>query len=431
MQKNTVSLFNGNWMFAENGQNVLMPHLLQILKGNNLKDVSSLNSTEVLFNSISNNFASNNQKLGNQNQIAVISMHHPIFKYDQMCGPKGTQSVMNLMEEWKNDNDIIGVVFDVNSPGGQASGNSEFAHYINSYPKPTVTFTKDIVGSAAYYFASATDYIIASEFADFIGSVGTMYYSVNMEGVIRKSGATINELYSDLSPEKNAQSRALKEGDAKPLINKFLNPSAEQFHADVLSFRPNITSLALKGDIFSPKEALEQGLIDSLGTMQDAFNKIIELSDSQQKPTNNLNTMNTTERTNVQAVLGLDAPLASTENGSYLNDEQLDAMESHLADSATALATAESATQDAQDALAQEQQTVTDLGTSLNALAVSAGIEAQATTAETITALQNRIAELSQEPSATHTTVVKKQNNNEAIPEYVDLECSIYTAHKN
>lgn len=357
MQKNTFSLFNGNWMFAQNGHNVLIPHLLQILKGKSVEEFSALNSTAFNFNSLNNKDLISASKLEDQQQVVVVSMHHPIFKYDQTCGPKGTQSVMDMMETWKNDSNIVGILFDVNSPGGQASGNSEFANYIKSYPKPTVTFTKDIIGSAAYYFASATDYIIASPYSDFIGSVGSMHYSVNMQGVIEKAGGTINEIYSELSPEKNIQSRALKEGDKQPLLNKVLNPKAQEFHNDVLKFRPQVTSQALKGDVFNPTEALEQGLIDALGTKEDAISKVLELADTNPNSNSNLNNnMNTKERPNVQAVLELDGPMASNDNGTYLNDAQLDVIESTLANNAAAVASAQEAQQTAETNLTQEQQ---------------------------------------------------------------------------
>lgn len=318
MEKNTYSLISSDWMFSNSTGNILIPYLLNILKGNEI--TSGLSKTNILVaNSSGITLLNNkNQKTNKTESVAIIKIHHPIFKYDQNCGPSGTQTIISILDEFKSDKDIIGVVIDYNSGGGQSSGTRETALYIHNYPKPIVSYSNDIVGSAAYYMFSAGKYRMLNENADFVGCIGTMAEGVNLKGVIKKQGGEVYEIYSDLSPEKNLQSRKLEEGNDRPYIEKFLNPNAAKFQQDVKSFIPTISEKALLGDIFSPEDALQEGMIDGFGTLQDAINKVYELA--QINNSNSNNKMTSKSLPAIEAVLGLEAPLAITDNGSFLNE---------------------------------------------------------------------------------------------------------------
>ena len=333
-------------MFTDNGKNQLLPFLLSMIDTSEKSVKSSLPETSHYFlfqNGLKSNL--NHSDPISNDTVGVINIHHPIFKYDQECGPKGTQSIMNMMEKWKNESHIKGVVLDVNSSGGQASGTSEFAEYIDNYSKPVVTFTKDIIGSAAYYFASSSDAIIAHKYADFIGCIGSMFYSVNMEGILEKKGAIINEFYADISPDKNKQSRELKNGNERPLIEHILNPSAQQFQDDVKKYRPQISELALKGDIFSPSVALSEGLIDEIGTLESAIDKVFELAKKASNNNGNINKLkiNKMSKLNVpliEAVIGSSFSQGENETGVLLTDQQVLAIENNLAKNNTMISNA-------------------------------------------------------------------------------------------
>lgn len=405
MNKNTFSLLSSNWMFANNGESALYPFLFNIINGVS-QPTGTLQTTEYFFQGVSGmRSGTNPEDLPSLDSVAVLKVHHPIFKYNQFCGPQGTQTMINTLEEWKNETSIKGVVLDLNSPGGQVSGTAEFAEYIANYPKPIVSFTKDLIGSAAYYIASASKSIIAHKHADFIGCIGTMMKSINIEGVLEKKGATIHELYSDLSPEKNKQSRALKNGDPKPLISEILNPMAQQFHNDVKAYRPQVSEKALKGDIFSPASALEEGLIDEIGTLKDAIDKVLELSK------NNKSQKQTTmsqEFTRIQAALGMESAFEMNENGVFINQEQLQTIEDLLDANATAIDGAPEAIETA----------VTEATEPLNArIAELEGQDTEAVTAAIDTALAT--AEVERE-NLTNVEAVEQLSN--LVVEYGQLD---------
>lgn len=405
-------------MFSGDTGNDLIPFLMNIISGQEIKE--TLNTTGFYLSDAKMAFDPFNPNeptasASKEEKVGIIQVHHPIFKYDQFCGPNGTQTIMAILEDWKNDDTVIGVVMDYNSGGGQVSGTREIAKYIFNYEKPIVSYSNDVVGSAAFYMFAAGKYRMVNQFADFLGCIGTMWYSIDVTGVIEKAGGKVNEIYSDLSPEKNIHSRELKNGNARPLIEKILNPDALLFHEDMKMFLPNITEKALKGDIFSPEEAIKEGLADSFGTLQDAVDKVFELSNakksSNQKPNTN---MNTKPLPKLEAVLGLEASLALTDDGSYLNEGQLETIEARLETLETENSTLQTQVSEANTEketavnaitaqLTEATNTATAMETSVDAIMENLGLQVAGTLTEKLTAIDAKSIEVGKADGANPT----------------------------
>jgi protease-4 len=96
-----------------------------------------------------------------------------------------------------------------------------------------------------------------------------------------EKGIKEHTVYSDLSGFKNKAFMDALDGDYSALKSKILNPLAQEFQDYVKS---NRTSLDLKvegiisGETFTAKEALQNGLIDSIGDMNDAIKVVRALS---------------------------------------------------------------------------------------------------------------------------------------------------------
>jgi protease-4 len=406
-------------MFSGDSGNDLLPFLMNIISGKEIKETLNttgfyLSDATMAFNPFNPNEASASSSA--EEKVGIIQVHHPIFKYDQVCGPNGTQTIMSVLEGWRNDASIIGVVMDFNSGGGQVSGTPEIANYIFNYDKPLVSYSNDVVGSAAYYMYAASNYRMLNEFADVVGSIGVMTQGINMKGIIEKQGGKVFEIYSDLSPEKNIASRKLQEGDERYVIEKTLNPLAEKFHSDMKRFLPNISEKALKGDVFSPKEAIQEGLIDSFGTLQNAIDKVFELSNAKKSNNSKSNTnMNTKSLPQVEAVLGLDAPLALNNNGSFLNEEQLETIEASLQTATETSAAIQTQLDDANEnhqtaleavngQLTEATNNATAVEASVDAIMENLGLPVEGSITEKLAALNTKSVVLGKQDGAAPTT---------------------------
>lgn len=398
-------------MITSNGASSMMPQLLSLIKGNSIKEVEA--QLPVVYMEMDGEELTDLPEMNSTSQyINVLSIKTPLFKYDQMCGPSGTRSMTRILKEWEANENVVGVILDIDCPGGQVSGLAEFADFLHNYSKPIVAYTDGLMASAAYYVAAACDHIVANPNADLIGSIGTMLTYVNLDGIIEAEGGVIKDIYATGSTRKNEEHRAMKEGSDALLIKNLLDPSRDKFVADVNLYRPGIDASVFEGAVYAPADALALNLVNELGTLQTAFDKVIALSNAskpKQTLNNNLN-MNTKQLPNVQSVLGLDAPLASTEeNGSYLNFEQLDAIETHIetleASNVSLQEAIDASVLDTsiQDQLVVAQSSVTGMEASIDTLLVSAGLPVEGTIEEKTAALNAKVLEMGSKDGASHT----------------------------
>lgn len=398
-------------MITSNGASSMMPQLLSLIKGNSIKEVEA--QLPVVYMEMDGEELTDLPEMNSTSQyINVLSIKTPLFKYDQMCGPSGTRSMTRILKEWESNENVVGVILDIDCPGGQVSGLAEFADFLHNYSKPLVAYTDGLMASAAYYVAAACDHIVANPNADLIGSIGTMLTYVNLDGILEAEGGVIKDIYATGSTRKNEEHRAMKEGSDALLIKNLLDPSRDKFVADVNLYRPGIDASVFEGAVYAPADALALNLVNELGTLQTAFDKVIALSNAS-KPKQTLNNtlnMNTKQLPNVQAVLGLDAPLASTEeNGSYLNFEQLDAIETHIetleASNVSLQEAIDASVLDTsiQDQLVVAQSSVTGMEASIDTLLVSAGLPVEGTIEEKTIALNAKVLEMGSKDGASHT----------------------------
>jgi protease-4 len=207
--------------------------------------------------------------------IVVCQVLDVIMK-DDYCGSPGTASMKACLETALSISSLAGVILHINSPGGAVSGVPQFSEFLSTIEMPTVAFVEEMACSAGYYIACAADTIIASDRQDQVGSIGVMIQIVDSNGMVEAKGGKVHTVYSTLSPEKNGEFNAMLKGDYKPVQTNLLDPLATRFIETVQSNRPKIDKAAFKGGTYFAENALADsvGLVDSIGTFQDAIQYI-------------------------------------------------------------------------------------------------------------------------------------------------------------
>jgi len=344
--------------------------------------------------------------------VVILSIKTPIQKFSTY-EYLGTKSFVSILDYYKNDPSVAGVVLDIDSGGGQVYGTGEFYDYLRAYPKPIVTYTDGYMCSAAYYLGNAATWIVANKRADAIGSIGAYTTIVDFSGIWEKYGAKVHEFYATASTEKNGDYReVIDNSNYEPYIKNVLDPIVATFHADMLATRPQLNEAVFAGGTWSGEKALEMGLIDETGTLQTAIDKVFSLANLNDNINQNTNKNMSKQLLKVQAVLGLTAALATTDNGSYLNEEQLDLIENRIDALETSEADLQTQLEEAkknpalQTELATATGTIASLETSVDAILVEAGLEATGTVTEKIAALSGKVKEMANKDGANHTTTI-------------------------
>jgi protease-4 len=409
--KNLHSLINGRWFIDKPYGHSLLPSLFSILEGRGLAIKSEEREPDV-FISIKQSItplvaASGFDSGSNQSEyVAVINLKDPIYKYNQECGPSGTKSKMSRMQSYAQDTNCVGVVLDIDSGGGQVSGTPEFYDFIRSFQKPVVSYTDGLMCSAAYYIGSAASYVIANTRADAIGSIGVMIHFVDVSGIYEKQGAKIITEYATQSTEKNKAFEELLKGNPELYIKTELDPIAEDFIKDIQAVRPGVDTSVFKGGTWNAQDSLDKNLIDSIGTLQDAVDKVFELSN-----TDNTNSNKNSANTNpkkvimskttksfpaIQKLIGIEGNGIATistlsgKKGVQLTEAQLETLNNTLVENETAVTAANGKVTTAESRVSALEGT---LNTAVTTAGLDNKVTATTTTEEKITLLSAAVVE--------------------------------------
>jgi ClpP class serine protease len=186
----------------------------------------------------------------------------------QMDGGMSSVGIAQLAEMIQNLDahpNIAGHKFDVNTGGGEAVAGIHLYNTVKDLKKPSVAQVHTCA-SAGYLAMLPVNEIVALSTMSRIGSIGAM---ISMDKkFIDWYKENIDDIYSNLSPEKNDALNSYLNGDKTKLVNS-LDSLVQDFHEKVMKHRrlnPENKKETLKGNTFYSKEAKSRGLIDSIGT---------------------------------------------------------------------------------------------------------------------------------------------------------------------
>lgn len=217
--------------------------------------------------------------------IALIELQGAVMKYDY-CGSVGTKSIAEKINQANANPGVTAIILRIDSPGGSVSGTQELADVILESKKPVVAYADGMMCSAAMWIGSSANYRIASSKTAVIGSIGTMCSWTDWKAYYEKIGVKVHEVYATDSTEKNIQFReangnnAKKENNYEPLIKTWLDPLNGVFTSAIKNALPNADPSVLHGAHYVAEEAMQKGLIDSIGNFKTAIDKALELGGS-------------------------------------------------------------------------------------------------------------------------------------------------------
>lgn len=218
---------------------------------------------------------------GDRSRIAVVYMEGDIMVGESVYPVVGGDVYSREIRKLREDPLVKAVVIRVNSPGGAAFAGEQIAREVEltSKEKPVVVSLGSIAASAGYMIAAPANVIIA-EPATLTGSIGAYLLFPDFEQLGADYG-----IYSDsvvTGPLANLTS-VMKAPSAREqvIFERFLNDVYQQFLQVVEKGRKLPREELAKvadGKIWTGQEAVEIGLADRLGGLQDAIALAQELA---------------------------------------------------------------------------------------------------------------------------------------------------------
>ncbi len=210
------------------------------------------------------------------NTVAIITIDGTIQYDGSTSSPEGLSAKLDIAAA---SPDIKAVVLRVNSGGGTATAGEEMAIYVKDFPKPIVVSSASTNCSAAYEISSQADYIFADE-TSAIGAIGTIMQTTDISQLLDKLGIQIDNISSTESKESSFGVRPLSEEERahyQAMVDQingiFVAKVAEGRHMTVEDVQALATGLPYTGI-----DGVENGLIDAIGTLDDAVAKACELA---------------------------------------------------------------------------------------------------------------------------------------------------------
>jgi len=175
------------------------------------------------------------------------------------------------------DKSVKAVVLRINSPGGAVTTCDIISHEIEAFKKkrdiPVVAELMDVAASGGYYIAVSADKIIAHPMT-VTGSIGVVAYSVNASGLMEKLGVADQTIKSGANKDIGSPLRPMSQ-DEREILQSVINEMYERFLDKITAGRPGLKRQELRriadGRIYTAKQALHFGLIDSVGYLDDAI----------------------------------------------------------------------------------------------------------------------------------------------------------------
>lgn len=208
------------------------------------------------------------------NKIAVIYAEGNIIDGDESEQVAGDRFA-KIIADVRADKDVKAVVLRVNSPGGSVMASEKIKAELDLLREnvPVIASYGDYAASGGYWISANSDYIFANA-TTLTGSIGVFSMIPDIGGVIK------NKLHVTVTPVKSNEHADMM-GLMRPLTPKeeaYMQASVEriydQFTSLVAAGREmtveEVDAIA-QGRVWTGAEALEIGLVDEIGTLEDAI----------------------------------------------------------------------------------------------------------------------------------------------------------------
>jgi protease IV len=194
------------------------------------------------------------------------------------AGLMGGRTVADQLRRLREDDSIDGVILRVDSPGGSAVGSDMIwaeVHRLEEDGKPVVVSMSGVAGSGGYYISMPARHIV-SQPSTITGSIGVIFGKFDISGFYNWIGMDIERVMvapnsdffsftSSLSEEQLKRVTEWTEQTYQTFVQKAAEGRGMEF--DELEQKAH-------GRIYTGSQALEIGLVDSLGGFAEATSQM-------------------------------------------------------------------------------------------------------------------------------------------------------------
>lgn len=185
------------------------------------------------------------------------------------------REVLENIRRFRDDASVKGFVVAINSPGGEVGPSQSIYREIkrlrDSDDRPVIAAINSVGASGGYYIALGADSIYANP-GSITGSIGVIMEMPNVEGLMEKVGVRMQVVKSAEHKDIGSPFREMSPADREVLgamvqdvYSQFVEVVAKERRQSAAKLAP-----VVDGRVLSGRQALQSGLIDRLGNLNDA-----------------------------------------------------------------------------------------------------------------------------------------------------------------
>ena len=220
-----------------------------------------------------------------KNKIAVIHVEGTITTGESAYGVAGSDTIVKNIRKAIKDDSVKALVLRVNSPGGGVYASELITNSLNEFKetgRPIVSSMGDIAASGGVWVTTLSDEIWAKN-ETLTGSIGVYGLIQTLENLYDWAGVQVDGV--SLTNAADWDQRSSMPDNVTNAIQKSVDGIYDEFVNKVANnreMRYEEVHAVAKGRIWSGEKALQLGLVDKIGGLEDALtsaSKLAEIDD--------------------------------------------------------------------------------------------------------------------------------------------------------
>ena len=187
----------------------------------------------------------------------------------------GGTSLSKAIRAARNDKKVKAIVMRVNSPGGSALASEVIRREVElaAKEKPFIVSMGSYAASGGYWISSSSDYIFADP-NTLTGSIGVFGTFPNIKGFMNdKLGLTFDEVKTNENSDFGTLTKPMTSYQLK-MMQKHVTETYDDFItlvSNTRNLRKTFVDSIAQGRVWSGSDAIEIGLVDELGGIEQAI----------------------------------------------------------------------------------------------------------------------------------------------------------------
>lgn len=239
-------------------------------------------------------------------KVAILEVNGVLGEGEAYTYEAETSRLKALVDKWFEDDSIKGMLIRINSPGGAVSATQDLHQAIERFRngtadiagRPVYVSMGDVAASGGYYIAMGADEVYVNP-GTLTGSVGVIFSLMGYEGLMDKVGVESRVIKSGQFKDIGSGARPMTP-EERELLETMILDVFEQFYEHVHAARADDVRELLAdqrgvspseinddavhehlrawcdGRIFSGRQAVDYGMADHIGTMDDALAALLK-----------------------------------------------------------------------------------------------------------------------------------------------------------